>query len=157
MENENYYNKFIEKYCKKCANKDNKQDLCNIMKNIDGKLQCVNYAENIKLTLINRDKLFKLMKDNPELPIVFYCSSDELIDDNYRTFYNNFNCEICDIYETDEIIFDNKIDITEYYEDLYCDYEGLSDKEFDKKIQKLVEKTPHYKAIAVYCNYYDKK
>ena len=37
---------YCEKYCSICANKENEKDLCNIVRNIDGELQCVNYKEN---------------------------------------------------------------------------------------------------------------
>lgn len=98
----------------------------------------------------SREKLLKLMQENPDLPVVFACSSDEL-GEYCWTFYENFSCEIVDIYKTEEYIYDDVIDVTEYYQDLYGNDEELSDEEWDKKIQELVDETPHYKAIRVFC------
>lgn len=96
------------------------------------------------------EKLRKLILENPLLPIVFCCSSDELTDDYSYIFYKDFSCEIATIYETDEKVFDHIIDITEYYQDIY-DYEDITKKEFDKKVQEAVEDTIQYKAIRIYC------
>lgn len=38
-------NEYIEKYCKNCKNRNNDEDLCNIVTNIDGEPQCVNYEK----------------------------------------------------------------------------------------------------------------
>jgi len=100
-----------------------------------------------------KEKLLKLIQDNSNLPIVFECSSDELCDDYCTTFFTNFSCKICDIYETEDYIYDDVIDVTEYYQNIYADeYENLSNEEFDKKIKELVDETPHYKAIRVFCS-----
>lgn len=101
----------------------------------------------------SEEKLFNLMKEHPDLPIVFCCSSDEVCDEYSWTFYEEFSVDICDIYKTDDRIFDCNIDITEYYEDLYEDeFENLSDEEFNKKIKELVDNIPHYVAIRVLCS-----
>lgn len=103
--------------------------------------------------MMERNKLFKLMEENPDLPIVFCCSSDE-IDNGYSwMFYESFSADICDIYKTDDRIFDCNVDITEYYEDLYeNEFENLSKEEFNKRIKELVDNTPHYTAIRVFCS-----
>lgn len=104
--------------------------------------------------MTNKEKLFKLMQENPDLPIVFCCSTDE-IDDSYSSmFYKDFFCDLVTIYETEEDgIFDHITEITEHYEYLYEDeYEDLSKEEFDKKIKELVEDTFQYKAIRIYCS-----
>lgn len=87
-------------------------------------------------------ELEKLMKENPTLPLVFSCSSDEL-EEGYITFYKNFTCKVVTIYETEERVFDNTIDIYEYYEGIY---------ENEDEIVKAIEETVQYKAIMVYCN-----
>ena len=99
----------------------------------------------------SRDKLFKLMQENPNLPIVFSCSSDEVCDEYCWTFYTDFSCDVCDIYETEEQIYDNVTEITEHYQYIYGD-DDLSDEEWDKKIKQLVDETPHYKAIRIFCS-----
>lgn len=102
----------------------------------------------------NREKLLKLMQENPDLPLVFCCSTDEMDDSYSSMFYRDFSCDLVTIYETEEDgIFDHIIDITEHYEYLYEDeYEDLSQEEFDKKIKELVDNTPHYQAIRIYCS-----
>lgn len=88
------------------------------------------------------NKLKELIIENPTLPIVFCCSSDEL-EDGYLTFYKDFSCDIVTIYEiNDEKVFDHIIDVEEYYQDIY---------ESDEDIQKAIEETIQYKAIRVYC------
>ena len=99
----------------------------------------------------NREKLFKLMQENPELPLVFNCATDEMDDSYSYMFYEDFGCDIVTIYKTNEQIFDYIVDITEYYEDMYDD-EDLSEEEFNKKIKQLVDNTEQYKAIRIYCN-----
>ena len=100
----------------------------------------------------SRDKLFKLMQENPDLPLVFNCSTDEMCDDYAYMFYEDFGCDVVTIYKTDEQIYDDITDIREYYEYIYEDeYEGLSDEEFDTKIQDLINHTEQYKAIRIYC------
>lgn len=99
----------------------------------------------------NRDKLLKLMQENPDLPVVFACTIEELGECGW-TFYKDFSCDVVDIYETEEEIYDDEIDVKEYYEYLYSDeYEDLSNEEFNKKIQELINEIPHYKAIRVFC------
>ena len=100
----------------------------------------------------NREKLFKLMQENPELPLVFNCSTDELCEDYDYMFYEDFNCNITTIYKTEEQIYDNEDDIREYYEYIYEDeYEDLSDEEFNANIQDLIDHTEQYKALNIYC------
>lgn len=88
------------------------------------------------------DELRKLIQENPDLPLVFCCGTDEL-EDGYLTFYEDFSCDVVTIYKTDEKVFDHIIDIEEYYQELY---------ETDEDIQKAIQKTPQYKAIRIICN-----
>lgn len=102
--------------------------------------------------MTNRDKLFKLMQENPKLPLVFDCSTDELDDSYAYMFYEDFSCDIVTIYKTEDQIFDDKDEIREHYEYIYEDeYEGLSDEEFDANIEDLIKHTEQYKAIRIYC------
>lgn len=103
--------------------------------------------------MTSQEKLFKLMQENPDLPIVFCCSTDEMDDGYSYMFYNDFSCDLVTIYRTENEVFDHIIDIEEYYQDLYEDeYEDLSKEEFDKKIKELVDNTFQYKAIRIYCS-----
>ena len=40
----NSYKRYIEEICSECSNKDNKDDLCNITRTVDGTVKCINYA-----------------------------------------------------------------------------------------------------------------
>lgn len=44
---------FVEAYCYKCANRKSFDDICNIVKNINGQPQCVNFQNE---TDIAKDK-----------------------------------------------------------------------------------------------------
>lgn len=95
------------------------------------------------------NELRKLIIENPTMPIVFCCSSDELGEYAW-TFYEDFSCEVVTIYQPEGHVFDHIVDITEYYEEMY-DNEDISEEEFKKKVQEAVENTPQYKAIRVFC------
>lgn len=88
-----------------------------------------------------KEELRKLINENPELPIVFCCGSDEL-EEGYLTFYENFNCEIVTIYKTEEKVFDHIIDITEHYQEIY---------DTEEEIQQAINETIQYKAIRIVC------
>lgn len=87
------------------------------------------------------NELRKLIIENPTLPIVFCCSSDELGDYSW-TFYKDFSCEIVTIYETEERVFDHIIDIEEYYQEIY---------ETEEDVENAIKETTQYKAIRVFC------
>ena len=90
------------------------------------------------------EKIKRLILENPTLPIVFCCSTDEILDEYCMTFFEDFSCDIVTIYKIDEYIFDHIIDIEEYYQDLYED-------ETDEEIKERINNTTQYKAIRVYC------
>lgn len=87
------------------------------------------------------EELRKMMSENPNLPVVFCCGTDEL-EDYYLTFYENFRCELVRIYKTDERVFDSIIDVTEYYQEIY---------ETDEEVERAIEATEQYDAILVIC------
>lgn len=101
-----------------------------------------------------KEKLIKLIQENPELPIVFNCSTDEMDDSYSYMFYENFICDVKTIYKTkDDGVYDHIVDISDYYASMYeAELENLSDEEFDKKIKELVDNTEQYKAILVSCS-----
>lgn len=105
------------------------------------------------MELKNREELTKLMKENPELPIVFLAQNDEFIDGYGSTFFENFYCKVDTVYLFEEEYSDDLIYVTEYYSDKLCDeeeYINLSDDEFDEAINKYIEENvEHYKAIII--------
>lgn len=90
------------------------------------------------------DKIRRLILENPTLPIVFFCSTDEILDEYYMTVFEDFSCDVVTIYKTDEMVFDHEIDIEEYYQDIYEDAT-------DEEIKERINNTTQYKAIRVYC------
>ena len=105
------------------------------------------------MELKNREELTKLMKENPELPIVFLAQNDEFIDGYGSTFFYFFYCIVDTVYLFEEEYSDDLIYVTEYYSDKLCDeeeYINLSDDEFDEAINKYIEENvEHYKAIII--------
>lgn len=108
--------------------------------------------------LINEEKnkeLLKLVQEYPDLPVVFFCDSEDVCDDYFYTFMKFKRVEKGIIYESDinDTIYTSKDD---YVEDL-CDYfaadvryANLTDAEYEKTMQKEAEKAPHYEAIIIY-------
>lgn len=103
--------------------------------------------------LKNREELTKLMKENPELPIVFLAQNDEFVDEYGSTFFENFYCKVDIVYLFDTEYSDDLRYVTEYYSDKLCDeeeYMNLSDDEFDEAVNKYIEENvEHYKAIII--------
>ena len=60
------------------------------------------------------------------------------------TFFEDFSCDVVNIYKTEEMVFDHIIDIEEYYQDIYEDAT-------DEEIKERINNTTQYKAIRVYC------
>jgi hypothetical protein len=108
--------------------------------------------------LINEEKskeLLKLVQEYPDLPIVFFCSSEDICDDYSYIFMKFRSVKKGVIYESDinDIIYTSKDD---YVEDL-CDYFedddryfNMTDEEYKETMQKEAEKAPHYEAIIIY-------
>lgn len=113
---------------------------------------------NAKDKLTNEEKnkkLLRLVKENPTLPIVFFANSEDVCDDYSYTFMKSISVEKGTIYESEvnDYIYTSEDD---YYEEL-CDYysddvefANLSDVEYEKEMQRMTEKAPHYDAIIVY-------
>lgn len=102
------------------------------------------------------DKLINLIKENPDLPLVFYVYGGDLLYDFTSTVFEDCNFyRIGTVYFPDDMdmAFDDIIDVTEAYKDIFCDddkYKDMSNEEFDKAIQDYIEKNVrHYKAIII--------
>ncbi|MEI3530658.1 MAG: hypothetical protein V8Q75_06355 [Bacilli bacterium] len=100
-------------------------------------------------------ELINLVKENPNLPIVFFANSEDICDEFSYTFMKKHKVEKGTIYESDinDRIYTEE---DEYVEDL-CDYfaddvryANLTDVEFEKEMQKEAKKVPHYEAIIVW-------
>lgn len=99
----------------------------------------------------NSEYLMKLIKENPTLPIRFFVSTD-ITDEYSYAFLKNYYCDVSNIYEIDERIFDEEIDAIEYLSDYYSDcedYKDLNDDEYENKMKEILKEYPSYKAIVI--------
>lgn len=105
----------------------------------------------------SKEELIKTFQENPNLPVVFLVSNDDLCSDYGSTVMENYYTYVSEIYEYerfgDSIFSDDVDEVIEYYSDYFCDedeYKDLSDEEYDKVIKEYVDQElVHYKAIVV--------
>lgn len=101
----------------------------------------------------DNEKLRKLIAENPELPLVFYVSNDEICWDYSSTVFEGCYCKVDTIYIDDDRTYDDFDDILDEYRDYLCEeeqYKDLSDEEYDKVVEKYInENVRHYKAIII--------
>ncbi len=108
----------------------------------------------------NKEELIKLIQENPELPLVFMISNDEVAEDYGSTVYEYFTAHKSEVYKYErygDLIFsDDERYVIEYYCDYFGDeekYKDLSDEEYEKVIKEYVNtNVEHYKAIVLYVN-----
>lgn len=104
----------------------------------------------------DKEELLKLIKKNPNLPLVFFAHNDDFIPDYGGTVFENYYCYITIIYideQGENTYYDDIDDVLELWRDRLCDedkYKNLSDEDYDKEIEKYVEENvTHYEAIVV--------
>jgi len=105
----------------------------------------------------NKEELIKLIKENPELPLVFFAPNNEFCPDYGSTVFNDFYAYIAEIYidedNYDKTYYDDLDEVIEIYSDRLCDADGFKDlfnEDFEKAIKEYVEtNVEHYKAIVV--------
>ena len=106
----------------------------------------------------NKEKLIKLIQENPNLPLVFMMSNDEVAGDYGCTVMEDFRAYKSEIYKYErwgDLVFsDDKDEVIEYYCDTFADeekYKELTQEEYEEEIKKYVEeKIEHYEAIVLY-------
>lgn len=102
---------------------------------------------------MNRDKLLKLMKENPTLPIVFFTDEYAVCDDYTWTFRKSFRVEKSEIYEIDERICNGEDDALDYLSYYYSDceeYANLSEEEYENVIKEKLKAINPYEAIVLW-------
>ena len=110
-----------------------------------------------KLTNEQNKELLKLVKEYPTLPLVFFCSSEDICDDYSYTLMKFRRVEKGVIYESDinNIIYTSKDNCIEDLCDYFADdvrYSNMTDAEYEEEMQKEAEKVPHYEAIIIYAD-----
>lgn len=104
----------------------------------------------------DREELVKLIKENPNLPLVFFAYNDDFCPDYGGTVFENYYCYKATIYideQRDNEYYDDVDDVIELWKDRLCDedeYKELSDEDFDKAVEEYIERNvKHYDAIVV--------
>ena len=101
----------------------------------------------------SRDKLFRLMRENPKLPIVFYTDEDSACDDYTWTFRDKFRVNKEMVYDLGEKVENDEDSAREYLENYYSDWEeysNMSDEEYNKVIDEKLKEVKHYEAIVLW-------
>ena len=102
----------------------------------------------------NKEELIKLIQENPDLPIVFSINNEYIAYDYGSSVMYDFWCDVGEIWDLgDEMVFDDKDYVLEYYQDMLYDddkYKDLSDEEYEKAVAEYVENNvKHYTAIII--------
>lgn len=103
----------------------------------------------------NKRNLLNLLKEYPDLPVIFFANTeDSRILDFETTVYEDFNCEIEEIYDCEEDGYFTDIDdAIELLQEQLCDdekYKNLTDDEFYKEMRKYIgTNIRHFKAIVI--------
>lgn len=102
----------------------------------------------------DKEKLIELVKENPNLPLVFMVSNDEIAWDYGTTVYQDFWCHVSEVYVLDEEWSDDFDYVVEKYSNDLCDddkYKNMTDEEFEQAMKEYVNmNVEHYKAIVIY-------
>lgn len=94
------------------------------------------------------EKLKRMIKENPSLPIHYFCDVDDL-DSGY-----NYEIQVCDvtvgyISHYNDRVFDNKLDFEEYITDYIYDREDRYNSP-EQEIKRIVERQRWEHSILVY-------
>lgn len=103
----------------------------------------------------NKEKLLNLLKEYPNLQIMFFANTeDSRILDFTTTVYEDFSCDVEEVYDCEEKGYFTDIeDVIEMLQETFGDdekYKDLSDEDFEKEIKKYINKNiTHFKAIVI--------
>ena len=106
------------------------------------------------------DELKKLIFENPDLPIAVLADEEAACDCWGWTYCSRISfdvCEIldCDYYDYDDIVFTDRDRLEEKIgDDLYDEYHGKSEEEYNAAVKRELEKYEPYwkKVIAIYAS-----
>ena len=105
----------------------------------------------------SKEELLRIIKENPNLPVVFFAQNDDFCPDYGSTVFERFYCNVSMIYIVEDCngntYYDDLDEVIEIISDNLCDdeqYEKLSDEDFEKAVKKYIEENiEHYKAIVI--------
>lgn len=102
----------------------------------------------------DNEELRKMVEDFPSLPLVFEVYNDEICFDYGCSIFEGSRCRIGTVWFDDERMYNDKDEVVDEWRYMYCDdekYKDMSDEEFDKAMEELVEEeVRHYEAIIVH-------
>lgn len=103
--------------------------------------------------MCKKDELAKFILENPDLPLVFFISGEDVIDEYSSTVYEDFSFSKTTVYFFNEKVYDHIIDISEVVADWLYDEDlhgNMTDEQFDKCVASYIEENiRHYEAIVI--------
>ena len=107
----------------------------------------------LPVSLEDTTELRRLIIENPDLPLLFFCGEDAYYDDGYPySIANASNAEIQELTLYNDVWI-NKDDYAEKLGDDLAfeeEYISMSDEEYDAMIDQKVKETEFVKAIVIY-------
>lgn len=100
----------------------------------------------------NRDELFRLMRENPDLPVVAMVDSEIVADDGYNRWLGAWGyCEIGEYFIGEERVYFREDDDPSEIERVLCEQYGIDGWESlsDEEAAKVYAELPWVKAIIV--------
>ena len=107
----------------------------------------------LPVSLENTTELRKLIIENPDLPLLFFCGEDAYYDDGYPySMASASNAEIQELTLYNDVWMDKDDYAEKLRDDLAFEeeYINMTDDEYDKMIDKEVNETEFVNAIVIY-------
>lgn len=107
----------------------------------------------LPVSLENTTELRKLIIENPDFPLLFFCGEEAYYDDGYPySMASASNAEIQELTLYNDVWMDKDDYAEKLRDDLAFEeeYKDMTDDEYDKMIDKKVNETEFVKAIVIY-------
>lgn len=104
----------------------------------------------IATSLKNTTKLKDMILNNPELPLIVFCSEDAYNEEFAYSMAEVTSVEIKELTVYKDYYVEKEEYRDELIDDLSYDYKDLSEVEYLKMIDKKMEETDFVKAIVIY-------
>ena len=107
----------------------------------------------LPVSLENTTELRKLIIENPDFPLLFFCDEEAYYDDGYPySMASASNAEIQELTLYNDVWMDKDDYAEKLRDDLAFEeeYKDMTDDEYDKMIDKKVNETEFVKAIVIY-------
>ena len=107
----------------------------------------------LPVSLEDTTELRRLIIENPDLPLLFFCGEDAYYDDGYPySIASASNAEIQELTLYNDVWMDKDNYAEKLGDDLAFEeeYKGMTDQEYDAMIDQKVNETEFVKAIVIY-------